>query len=403
MREGKAASVMIMPGGPFQLALVRKANARGWKTIVTDMDPNCVCSREAGEFHACGIDDRAALLVLATRLRPDGIVTDQTDAAVPVVGMLTDALGIPGNGVELAQLFTNKALMRRYGEEKGFPTPQYRTASSVTEALSSAAAIGYPVVVKPPASQSSNGVYVVYDDAEMREAFGKAASFARADNVIVEQFIDGTEFTVEGFMTSIGHKTLAISQKGHFSDCPTVACSLRYTPDNAHFDYDRLSRQHDAMLDNSGLRFGLTHAEYKFSAGEFFLIEFAARGGGTRIASDIVPWVSGVDVLEKLLDHAVEGHSDPIPDGILKRCALLEFLQVAPGIVKSIEGLEAVCGFPGVCAVKINYGPGERIPPVASDTSRPGYFILQTETEGELDILRTKVLETLKVHVEATR
>lgn len=401
MLENKPLSVMIMPGGAFQLPLVRKANARGFRTIVTDMNPHCVCSGEASEYYECGTDNDEALLALATRLRPDGIVTDQTDAAVPVVGVLTEALGIPGNGADVCQLFTNKALMRRYGKEKGFPTPDYRTVSSLAEAQEAAVAIGYPVVIKPPSSQSSNGVYVVAGAVEMQEAFGKATGFARGADVIVEQFIDGTEFTVEGFMTPAGHRTLAISQKDHFSDCPTVACSLRYTPHNAQFDYDGLSRSHDALLDGSGLRFGLTHAEYKFYRGEFFLIEFAARGGGTRIASDIVPWVSGVDVLEKLLDHAVHGHSDPIPHTILKRCALLEFLQVKPGVVKSIDGLEAVLGFTGVCTVKVNYGLGERIPPVANDTSRPGYFILQTETEDELDTLRTKVLETLKIHVEA--
>ena len=54
-------------------------------------------------------------------------------------------------------------------------------------------------------------------------------------------------------------------------------------------------RYNKEMVCKMGLPFGLTHAEYKYMNGEFYLIEIGARGGGTKISSDIVPYMSGVD------------------------------------------------------------------------------------------------------------
>ena len=58
---------------------------------------------------------------------------------------------------------------------------------------------------------------------------------------------------------------------------------------NKKYDYEKLARLNSDMVETMGLPFGITHAEYKYYNGEFYLIEIAARGGGTRISSDIVP------------------------------------------------------------------------------------------------------------------
>ena len=140
----------------------------------------------------------------------------------------------------------------------------------------------------------------------MREMYPIAESYTNKGNyVLVERYIKGTEFTVDGLVLNEKHHTLAISEKSHFEYNPNIASKLFFTYQNEKFDYDCLRDINNAIIDKAGLKNALTHAEYKFEEGKFYLIEMAARGGGTRISSDIVPYVSGVDNYKYLIEASV--------------------------------------------------------------------------------------------------
>lgn len=393
-------NVLVIPGSQYQVPLIWKAQSRGYRVVCADRDPNCPGSKVADEFHVIGLDQREALLNLVHTIHPHGIVTDQTDAGVAVVAWLSDHSGLRGIGETCACLFTDKYRMREFGREHGFPTPAFFLSKDVESAQKAAAEIGYPVVVKPLRSQASKGVHRANNPEELAVHFEDAAKYAGYGGILVEEFIDGTEFTVEGFMGKGGHRTLGISEKSHYPEHPMVACSLRYTPANSSFDYSELRRLHDNLINLSQLPFGMTHAEYKFSRGRYYLIEVAARGGGTRIASDIVPWISGVDYQELMLDAVLGGKIDGVLEGIKERCALLEFFQFPAGRVHAISGVNDAKLLPGVRDVVLPCAVGDYLPPLTDDTVRPGYFILQTNTGAELHDLRQRVLQIVRVQLK---
>lgn len=395
-----ARSVLIIPGSQYQVPLITKAHSRGYRVVCADRDPSCPGSRVADEFHAIGLDERDELLKLARTVKPVGIVTDQTDAAVVVVAWLSEQLGLRGISEPCARLFTEKHRMREFGQTHGFPTPAFFLSKDLSSAQVAAAAIGFPVVIKPVSNQASKGVHRVDTPESLAECFADAVLYSAAGGVLVEQFVDGTEFTVEGFMGEGGHRTLGISEKSHYPEHPMVACSLRYTPGNSRFDYGELQRVHDDWINQSCLPFGMTHAEYKFSQGRYYLIEVATRGGGTRIASDIVPWVSGVDYQELMLDAVLEGSAQGVRGVLEHRCALLEFFQFPVGRVRAIRGVNEAKSLPGVLDVVLSRGVGDFLPALTDDTVRPGYFILQTNTEAELRHLRERVLDLVQVEME---
>jgi biotin carboxylase len=166
-----------------------------------------------------------------------------------------------------------------------------------------------------------------------------------------------------------------------------VAKRLLYSPDDDEIDYARLRRQHDRMVEAMGLPFGITHAEYKYDKGEFYLVEVAARGGGTRISSDIVPLLSGVDVMMLLIrtalgEEIVLDHQEPD-----RRCAALDFWDFAPGLVREIKGLDEVRAMPGVIAAGVNLRPGENVRAAQDDSLRHGYVIAHAEDKPALERL----------------
>ena len=84
-----------------------------------------------------------------------------------------------------------------------------------------------------------------------------------------------------------------------------MAKELFFSNQNVKFDYEKLRKTNQELVLAMGMPFGLTHAEYKYMDGQYYLIEIAARGGGTKISSNIVPLMSGVDSNEALLRMAL--------------------------------------------------------------------------------------------------
>ena len=163
--------VIVLPGGRYQVPLIRKARARGFWVVCADRDTNCAGKREADEFHVIGLNESERLLKLARAVRPRGIVTDQTDSGVSVVAWLSEKLGLPGIGPECAKLFTNKHMMRLFGREHGFATPAFQLCPDILSAQAAAQKIGFPVVLKPLDSQSSRGIHRIEDPASLAARF----------------------------------------------------------------------------------------------------------------------------------------------------------------------------------------------------------------------------------------
>jgi biotin carboxylase len=392
---------MVVGGGPWQVPLIRKAKAMGLFVLNTNLYPDSPGFADSDAHAVADVLDFEKQLAIARQYHPDGIVTDQSDIALATVAALCEELRLPGIGRDKAELFTNKVRMRDFLVEHGFDTPAFTNAPSPDVAIAFAREHSYPVVIKPPANQASRGVFKVNSEKELLERYDDARSFARNGRVLVEQFLDGTELTVEGFKTSTKHYSLAISRKKPLPDNPMVAAELFYSPATEGMDYERLKPQHNRLVEEMGLPFGITHAEYIYSNDKFYLVEVAARGGGTKISSDIVPTLSGIETNELLISLALGGKVDQLssPDAA-NRYAVLSFFNFAPGLVKGITGIDEVRQLPGVLDIDMNFCPGDRLMPAADDRGRHGYFIAIGPGCSEIESLRDRIHATVQVLYE---
>ena len=389
---------MVIAGGKWQVPLIRTAKAMGLFVINSNLYPDSPGFRYADVGVVADVRDQQKNLAFARQYQPDGIVTDQTDLSVPTVAYLCEELGLPGIGATTAEVFTNKYQMRQFLRERGYPTPEYRLCDSPEDAADFAAKFGYPVVLKPPANQGGRGVFVVGADTELPSRYAEASRWSHDDLVLAELFLSGPELTVEGFKTSNRHYSLAISRKKRFAHNPMVASELIYSPAAEDMDFEALKQQHNAMIEEMGLRFGITHAEYIFSEGRFVLVEVAARGGGNNVSSHIVPAISGINVNELLirmsLGEKVESLA-PCANGV--SFVGLSFFNFESGLVRAVCGVEAVRKLPGVWDISISVESGQRLEPAADDTLRHGYFIATAGSAKELESLCSRVYQEVRV------
>ncbi len=393
--------ILILGGGIFQIPLILKAKSLGLEVVVTDMYPDPPGRKVADFFAQVDIKNFEGNLKVAREYSVDAVTSDQTDVGICTVAKVCQEMGLKGIGYPTAQKFTNKHLMKEALIESGIPLPKYSLVASLGQARQVAKDLGYPLVLKPPSNQSSRGVHIVHDDDELQKYYPLTQIASFDGSVLIEEYIDGTEYTVEGFVHNNRTYSLAISDKKHLKNNPCVANRLTYPPEIDERLLERLERTNEKIITILGLPIGITHAEYKIRDGIPFLIEIAARGGGTFISSDIIPAVSGIDVNKLLLMQLFDMPFE-IPY-IESNAANLEFLRFDSGIVMDIQGVMRAKNIPGVKRLHLDFTVGDRLVEPSDDRSRHGFMLVTGKTRKEVLEVSEMVRSSIKIDIEENK
>ena len=152
--------------------------------------------------------DQLALARLSTDALPATVrgIGAQHTAEVVFIGLhggqgedgtlqaLLDLTGVPytGSGHLASALAMDKELSKRLFREAGVRTPDWIMAPAADDEIIST--LGLPVIVKPSKQGSTVGLTLVKQRADLQPAISEA--FKYDDEVMIEQFIAGREFTV---------------------------------------------------------------------------------------------------------------------------------------------------------------------------------------------------------------
>ncbi len=390
--------VLVLGGGAWQLDLIRRVRSLGHRAIVADISPDAPGRALADEFVEADTNDRPRMLQVARDHGVGLVLGDQADRVVPMQGYLNSALGLPGIDQATAQRFTNKLAMRDALVGRGIPMPRYAEVGTLEEAIYQTSVLGFPAILKPKQSWASMGVKKIDNLAQLRQAWPESLQQSRDGKLLVEEFINGIEITVEGYSLAGRYYPLAISEKEHYPHSPCVARKLAYPP---RFTAEALSaiRLNAAwVVEGLGLVEGISHAEYRLRDGVPYLMEVAARGGGNRIASLIVPHVSGVDCYE-LLVRRLTGEALAMP-ARSHRAAILQFFTFRPGTVRQIHGLEQVRRQRLAEQIVLQFQPGDRLDYPTDDRRRVGFFITLGETRDEVEAQAARIESLVRVEYE---
>lgn len=206
-----------------------------------------------------------------------------------------EALGLPGMDVATVERCRDKSMTRRALSEAGIPQPRSVAVRSLAEARSTAASIGYPLVLKPRALGASQGVVKVRDPSELQSAYAAARrAFYEGvplyeDGVLVEEYMDGPEISVDGVVADGGYRPLFLARKRlgmapYFEEIQHVVDAADPLLGDRDL-LDTLAATHEAL----GIRRGITHTEVKLTSRGLRIVEVNGRFGG-----DLIPYIGGV-------------------------------------------------------------------------------------------------------------
>ena len=376
--------------------------SKGHKIALVDPHISSVCVPFADIHLQYDARDSEGILtaVKNQNLLIEFVTSDQTDVSTLTVAELSQHLGTRGNSVEAVGRFTNKAINREFvSSVDPKHVPAFKSVQCVNDIYDFMKHVNSDIIIKPVDAQSSRGISritLIDNNQAVEDALNNAFGQTRLDYIIAEQFVIGTELTVEGLMTPGRHHTLAVSSKKHFRT--GIASELRYPAALSTDLKDKLEQFHNNIIEKSGLTYGITHAEYIISDNNFYLVEMACRGGGSLIPSDIVPFVSGVDVYGTFYELQQGKTPQLVPDKRQKH-AVLYFFEYPSGLVVDVKGLEKASQLPGIQSLELEFKCGDIIKSAGDDRSRQGYTIVFADSEHELEERLQRLINILEVRI----
>ena len=325
---------------------------------------------------------------------PDGIIA-VGDTPVVLAARVAQAFGLSWHPPDAAQISRNKLLTRRAFKSAGLPTPSFESISVDADVRSLAARVRYPAVVKPLALSGSRGVIRVDDAAQCAAAFERLRRLLESPDVLVERdqahreavvesFIPGLEYAVEGILEHGRFRALAIFDKPDPLDGPFFEETIYVTPSRADEEVQR--HMLAAVIDAAraiGLHHGPLHAECRVSGAEVYVLEVAARPIGglcSRSLQFVKAGTSNFLTFEELLLRHAVGESldtyrrEPAAAGVM-------MIPIPKrGIFRSAEGVDRARAIPGVEEIRMTTKPGASIVPLPEGRSYLG-FIFARATE----------------------
>ena len=401
------SSVLFVGAGRHQRRAIAQARDRGLRVVAVDRNPDAPGLALADVPEVVDFVNVDAVEAVARRQEVDGVLTISADRAVPVVAAVTERLGLPSIGTEVAHRMTHKIAMRRTLAEEGVPQPAFAAVRSLAEGRAAIATVGLPAVLKPVDSGGQRGLFRIEAPGDLESHLHSALAESPAREAILEAFVDGTE--MNGIVVARGGETrlLTLSDRLRPAGVGFGVGWIHVYPASIHSDQLALAeRTAERAVAALGLRDGIAFPQLIATTdGHVSTVEVAARIPGGQMA-DLVRHAVGVDLVELALRFAL---GEDVPDDValprFSQPLAIRFLTAAPGPlptgrVTRVGPLDAVLARDGVVQAETYLAEGETIRPVRLDGDRRGYVIATAATSVEALARAEAAARLVEVEVE---
>lgn len=285
----------------FQVPLIKECKKQGHFVIATDLNPNA----EGFNYSdiALNIDtlDKELTLEKALEYKIDGILTT-SDSPVKTVAYVCEKLNLCGLTVSSAEITTNKLLLRQHLESRNIESTRYYNINNINTLLND---LIYPLIVKPVDSSASRGVKKVNNKEQLLSAYEEALSYSKKQSIIIEEYIEGREFSVESLTQNGITHIVSITEKTTIGSPYFVESRHVIPADLTDIENNQIKSKVCLVIDILGINNSACHTEVKLTDKGVRIIEIGARLGGDYITSDLVPLSNGINMLENIIRIAL--------------------------------------------------------------------------------------------------
>lgn len=394
--------LLVLAAGILQVPIIKRAHEMGIYVIAADGDPNACGLKYADKAIVANITSEEEMLRVAREEKIDGVIHPCSEVSMNVMGRINDEMHLSGISKEQAIRATNKHLMREAFEAYGAPSPKSRCFTDEEVAWGAFCTdFTGACILKPSRNSGSRGIAKIGSDIKIDEfarLFEIAKGESRDKQVMLEQFIEGPEFSIEIIVWNGQVNVLTVTDKKTTEAPHFVELGHNQPSCFPAETVEKIKAAAVAGVKALGVNNCACHAEVKVQDGEPFIMEIGARMGGDFISTVLTPLSTGVDMIAAAVNCAlgIEPYLQPItkPQGVCIR-----YFCPKPGVLKSISNTE-VLNDPRVYEWEIYHKVGDIIPEVTSSLCRSGHVIVTEETPQKAIAYAESLLNEVKMETE---
>ncbi len=352
-------------------------------------------------MHFDELEESLAVIRDAARARPFAAILAVDDTATELAARASAELGLPHNAPAAAHAARNKRALREALARAGVGSPRHLAFGAEERPEDAARAVGahlgFPCVLKPLVLSGSRGVIRADDPAAFAAAWRRLGAILGAhdlkkrrdralDEVLVEEFVPGSEVALEGHLAAGELRTLALFDKPDPLDGPFFEETIYVTPSRLPPATQEAIRAAAAGAAAAiGLAHGPVHAELRVNPAGVFAIEVAGRSIGGLCSRALRFGLGDVSLEELILRGALGMEIDSLAARVPEASGV-EMLPIPrAGILRRVEGIADAAAVPGVTGVEITIRPGEQVIPLPEGSRYLGFVFARGAHPDEVE------------------
>ncbi len=389
---------MIVGASVLQLPAILKAKEMGLYVGVADYNPQAIGIQYADEFFNASTMDENAVLAAALEFKPDGIMTLATDMPMRGVANVSEKLGLHSISYDTAVKATDKFEMIKAFKAHDVASPWFFTVDSLDELKALEKQLSYPCIMKPTDNAGSHGVVLAHGFEDLLQSYGYSHASARHGRVILEEYLQGDEVSVEVMVVDGKVNILQITDKlttgaPHFVEMGHSQPS-RHPLETQKAIKDLAVQACKAV----GINQGPAHVEMMVTKRGPVMIELGARMGGDNITTALVPLSTGIDMVKATIEVALGNPPDIEPKCLCG--SAIRYLDAPEGIIASITGVDEARHMPNVKDVIMTKAVGDPSTPIQCSNDRIGSVIVQAATAEEAVKSCEDAMKLIKIEIK---
>lgn len=391
--------ILVVGGGVYQVPLIKRIVELGYAALCVDCNKNAPGFSVATDYKQIDVLDKEACLRYARENGVDAVMTYGATLPLPTVSYIAEKLNLPALPAETAELSKSKYKIKKRLSEYGCNIfGDFFEVTTMDEAKRHK--YTFPCVIKPSDGSGSKGVSLVLNDSELDTALKSAFSAARFGSIYKEDFIAGEEYTVEAFVYR-GKPYVYSVIKTTFNR--TEDNEIHYghrTPSGLSAD-DETKIKEEVCKAISALNITMSSVNFDIilskDDGKPYIIDCGIRIGQNLIASHIVPFSRGVDIIDNTVKLALGEEIAPEPK--FEKCIATRLLIYGSGVITEIKDMSDLIGSNGILDVVMRKKVGDFQNEYKEKSDTCGWVITEGKTPTEAESRAEKARELLKKYI----
>ena len=286
--------------------LIEKAKSLGYETHVFAWKCGDPGERIADFFYPIDISEKDRILEICKKIDVCGVCSITSDYAAPIVAYISRHLALPSNPEITDLISRNKYEMRKaFKHFGGIYSPKFCEVGEYYDIDTVMKTFNMPVIIKPTDRWSSKGITRVDKVDDLPKAIEYAIKESIEKKAIIEDFIEGPEFSAECIVKNGRVYILAFTEK-ITTGYPHYIEKGHIQPAKIPFNKDKYIRRIISKAVKSlSIKNSAAHVEFRImNNGKIGFMEIGARMGGDCIGTDLTPNSTGLDYVKMVIDVA---------------------------------------------------------------------------------------------------